>query len=48
MDRITGITFLLDTGVDVSLLPLSMTRDARTATPFLLYAANGSQIQTYG
>jgi len=46
-DRTTGLTFLLDTGADVSLLPLSAARCGRVATPFLLYAVNGSQVQTY-
>jgi len=47
-DRTTGLTFLLDTGADVSLLPLSAARCGRVATPFLLYAVNGSRVQTYG
>lgn len=48
MDKTTGITFLLDTGADVSLLPLSANQGNRTVTPFQLFAANGTKIETFG
>lgn len=47
-DKITGLTFLIDTGADISLLPASRSRETATAKPLILYAVNGSQVKTYG
>ena len=46
-DSKSGLTFLIDTGSDVSLLP---TRNAPIGAPqdLLLYAANNSRVLTYG
>jgi len=47
-DRTTGTNFLIDTGADISLLPITGNRKMITATPLTLYAVNGSQVKTYG
>ena len=46
-DRVTGIRFLVDTGVDVSTIPASR-RDLEHIGKQMLYAANGTIIPTYG
>lgn len=47
-DSKNNLTFLIDTGADISVLPCTPS-DNRTATPnFNLSAANGSLISTYG
>lgn len=47
-DRITGITFLVDTGADVSILPASSRQKKLEPSGPVLYAANHSSIKTYG
>ena len=42
------INFLVDTGADISALPKSMVSHAKIPTAFLLFAANGTNIPTYG
>lgn len=46
-DRDLGMTFLIDTGTDISLLPVSKAAKGR-ATDFKLYAANESAIERFG
>lgn len=46
-DKSTGKKFLVDTGANVSVLPATPRDKQRTPTNYL-YAANGSQIPTYG
>ncbi|XP_015929654.3 uncharacterized protein [Parasteatoda tepidariorum] len=46
--RNTGINFLIDSGADVSLLPLPANKSYQSASDYKLYAANGSEITTYG
>lgn len=43
----TGARFLIDSGADVSVVPPSM-QDKQRFNKLVLYAANGSQIHTYG
>lgn len=48
MDRNSRIRFLIDTGVDISLLPKKLIdKKAKQATT-QLYAANGVPIKTFG
>jgi len=47
-DRISKIGYLIDTGSDVSVYPHSMIRDKTRVEAYHLYAANGSEIKTYG
>ncbi|RLU23492.1 hypothetical protein DMN91_003697 [Ooceraea biroi] len=47
-DKNSGITFLIDTGSDVSLLPRSHQVYGTKPTPYQLFAANGTLIDTYG
>ena len=46
-DCVTGIKFLMDTGVDVSTIPVSR-RDRTHVSKQVLYAANGTIVSTYG
>lgn len=46
-DPITAYRFLIDTGADLSALPKDKSTEY-TANPRILYAANGTQISTYG
>ena len=46
-DRENGISFLVDSGADVSTLPPGP-RDKDANNDFRLYAANGTVISTYG
>lgn len=46
-DRITGKRFLVDTGAEISILPASL-RDKQASSEFKLYAANNTQIDTFG
>ena len=48
VDRLTQTSFLVDTGSDVSCFPRSYAKGKTTDSDFLLYAANGSTIRTYG
>ncbi|XP_055951489.1 uncharacterized protein LOC129987546 [Argiope bruennichi] len=45
-DKNTGLRFLVDSGADVSLIPA--THRNKTTDDFKLYAANGTEIPTYG
>lgn len=46
-DKHTGTAYLIDTGVDVSVVPATRT-DRREVSDLVLYAANGSTIHTFG
>lgn len=46
-DRDLGLSFLIDTGADISLLPVNRTNRNR-ASELKLFAANETAIQTYG
>lgn len=46
-DRVTGELFLIDTGAEISLLPIGNASN-KTPSNFKLYAANNTQINTYG
>ena len=45
-DQVTGELFLVDTGVEISLLPTYAKN--KTPTNFKLYEANNTRIDTYG
>lgn len=45
-DKQTGVRFLVDSGADVSLIPANI--KAEQPCSYVLYAANGTQIPTYG
>ncbi|GFX19637.1 transposon Ty3-I Gag-Pol polyprotein [Trichonephila clavipes] len=47
-DRETGCQFLVDSGADVSILPWTKTKGNCQASQYKLYAANGTEIPTYG
>ncbi|GFT03560.1 hypothetical protein TNCV_2986781 [Trichonephila clavipes] len=47
-DRETRCQFLVDSGADVSILPWTKTKGACQASQYKLYAANGTEIPTYG
>ena len=47
-DRNFRIRFLVDTGADISVLPKHMAKKKSTRINFMIYAANGSAIPTYG
>ena len=47
-DRINRLTFLVDTGAQVSVLPPTCTDDLRKQEGFTLSAVNGTAIATYG
>ncbi|GFT86668.1 hypothetical protein TNCV_1251331 [Trichonephila clavipes] len=47
-DRETGCQFLVDSGADVSILPWTKTKGECQASQCKLYAANGTEIPTYG
>lgn len=46
-DKSTGTRFLIDTGAEVSVFPVSV-NEKRNIGPFMLQAVNGSTINTYG
>lgn len=46
-DRISGVSFLIDSGADISLLPVG-DKTKRKPADFRLYAANDSRVDTYG
>lgn len=48
MDYNTGLRFLVDTGANVSVLPVTKRMFKKQCTDFKLYAANGTEIATYG
>lgn len=45
-DKSSGIRFLIDSGADVSLIPADSS--AKVSSTYKLYAANGTEIPTYG
>lgn len=47
-DRLSGQTFLIDTGSDVSVLPKSFLNRKIVHIEYLLHAANSTSIRTYG
>ncbi|GFV82910.1 transposon Ty3-G Gag-Pol polyprotein [Trichonephila clavipes] len=47
-DRETGCQFLVDSGVDVLVLPWTKTKGECQASQYKLYAANGTEIRTFG
>ncbi|GFS64195.1 transposon Ty3-G Gag-Pol polyprotein [Trichonephila clavipes] len=47
-DRETGCQFLVDSGADVSILPWTKKKGECQASQYKLYAANGTEISTYG
>ncbi|GFW99422.1 transposon Tf2-9 polyprotein [Trichonephila clavipes] len=47
-DRETGGQFLVDSGADVSILPWTKTKGECQASQYKVYAANGTEIPTYG
>lgn len=47
-DKITNIGYLIDTGADVSVVPFKRGAGNYKQSDFKLFAANGSEIKTYG
>ncbi|KAK2578067.1 hypothetical protein KPH14_012852, partial [Odynerus spinipes] len=47
VDRTTGWTFLVDTGADVSILPVGILQYKPASTTSLLYAVDGNRVRTY-
>lgn len=47
-DRTTKVQYLIDTGSDLCVFPRSAVREPRSKTKYLLFAANGTAISTYG
>ncbi|GFY06834.1 transposon Ty3-G Gag-Pol polyprotein [Trichonephila clavipes] len=47
-DKETGYQFLVDNGANVSILPWTKTKGECQASQYKLYAANGSEIATFG
>lgn len=47
-DKSSGRDFLIDTGADISVIPPTSREKGNTSGLYKLYAANGSQIKTYG
>lgn len=47
-DRNTGLRFLVDSGADVSVIPGNAKSKRQNSSNYKLYAANGSEIPTYG
>ncbi|GFV99145.1 hypothetical protein TNCV_1511181 [Trichonephila clavipes] len=47
-DRETGCQFLVDSGADVSILPWTKKKGECQTSQYKLYAANGTEIPTYG
>lgn len=49
IDRNTGLQFLVDSGADVSIIPYDQKKQVNNSNnEYCLYAANGTQIPTYG
>lgn len=48
MEKSSGRNYLIDTGADLSVIPPSSTEKGNAPCKFNLFAANGSQIKTYG
>lgn len=47
-DPSSKLRFLIDTGADISVLPIRYAQQPKTPTKIVLYAANGTEIRTYG
>ena len=47
-DRLNGIRFLVDTGANVSVLPVSQFKVELSVNEYKLFAANDTEIKTYG
>lgn len=49
-DKVNKLSFLVDTGADISVLPLSVGKIPYSSSPcaLQLFAANGSRIKTFG
>ena len=47
-DRLTKTSFLVDTGADLRVYPRSCLRERRTHSSYELFAANGTNVRTYG
>lgn len=47
-DHNTSTKFLIDTGADVSILPVSFKHKPNFSASYILYAANGTPIKTFG
>ncbi|XP_076762909.1 uncharacterized protein LOC143430482 [Xylocopa sonorina] len=48
VDYATKTQFLVDTGADICVIPRAMARGNREKSQYMLYAANGTEIPTYG
>lgn len=49
LDRNSGLQFLVDTGANVSVIPRASCKNVSSfKSPYKLYAANNTEIQTYG
>ena len=48
MDHNSGLYFLVDTGANISVLPVLKKHSARECSEYKLFAANGTVIKTYG
>lgn len=46
-DRISGLTFLIDTGSDLSIIPANSQHKINLSN-YVIYATNNSQINTFG
>ena len=47
-DRLTKLSFLVDTGANFCVYPRSRLRERQTQTSYKLFAANGTTVHTYG
>lgn len=47
-DSNTGLRFLIDTGANISVLPFKNKCNSNESSDYKLYAANGTEIKTYG
>lgn len=48
LDLNSGLNFLVDTGANISVLPLPKKNNYRECSEYKLFAANGTEIKTYG
>lgn len=48
LDNNSGLHFLVDTGANISVLPVTKKQSARECSDYKLFAANGTEIKTYG
>lgn len=47
-DRVCGFKYLFDTGADISVIPRHLIKFNAILSDYRLFAANGTQIKTYG